>query len=147
MSDTTDTVEGDWPSWVREHQVCWELGPIQEMVQGKGVQQTGYALKLFGRFDPAAEGGAEAVARSIYERLRALVAEATRSMPAGTLVQVGPPGRAVLPPESPLVVEAELTVVATFAPADRERRPASEARELVAALEERLRSMGLRKRG
>jgi hypothetical protein len=146
MSKTTDMVQDDWASWIREHQVCWELAPNQEMVQGKGVQQTGYAFKLFGRVDSAAEGGAEAVARGVYERLRALVAEATRSMPAGTLVQMGPPGRAVLPPESPLAVEAELTVVATFAHADRER-PASEARELVAALEERLRSIGLRKRG
>jgi hypothetical protein len=148
MSGTPHTLEGDWASWVREHQVCWELAPVQEMVKGlKGlrVQQTGYALKLFGRFDPGAQDGAEAVARNIYERLRTLATEVIRSMPVPAIVQVAPPGRAVVPMESRLVMEVELTVVAS---PDRPGRPlpSGEVRRLIGLVEDSLRSMGLKKR-
>ena len=146
MSGTPLTFDGDWPSWVQEHQVCWELSAVQEMVKGHGLQQTGFALKLFGRFDPRAEDDASAVARSIHERLRMLAAEVARTMPVPALVQVEPPGRAVIPLESPPVVEVELAVVASPPHPDRPLPPA-ELRRVIGMVEARLRSLGLKKRG
>ena len=146
MSGTPLTFDGDWPSWVQEHQVCWELSALQEMVKGYGLRQTGYSLKLFGRFDPRGEDDASAVARSIHERLRMLAAEVARTMPVPALVQVGPPGRAVIPAESPLVVEVELAVVASPPHPDRPLPPA-ELRRAIGMVEATLRSLGLRKRG
>jgi hypothetical protein len=151
MSGTThafegDWPEGDWPSWITEHQVCWELAPILEMVTGRGVQQTAYALKLFGRFDPGAHDDTEAVVRSIHKRLRILAADAIRCLPVGPLVQVEPAGRAVIPAESALVVEVELTVLAS-PPHPDQPLPPPDVRGLIVALEDRLRSMGLKKRG
>ena len=146
MSGTPRTFDGDWPSWVEEHQVCWELSAVQEMVKGHGLQQTGFALKLFGRFDPRAKDDASAVARSIHERLRMLAAEVARAMPVPALVQVEPPGRAVIPVESPLVVEVELAVVASPPHPDRPLPPA-ELRRVIGMVEARLRSLGLKKRG
>lgn len=146
MSGTPRTFDGDWPSWVEEHQVCWELSVVQEMVKGQGLQQTGFALKLFGRFHPRAEDDASAVARSIHERLRMLAAEVTRAMPVAALVQVEPPGRALVPAESPLVVEVELAVVASPPHPDRPL-PTAELRRAIGMVEATLRSLGLKKRG
>jgi hypothetical protein len=146
MSETPRTLDGDWPSWVREHKVCWELSPHQDMVKGRRVQQTGYALKLFGRFDPRAEDDASAAARSIHERLRMLAAEVARALPVPALVQVQPPGRAVIPAESPFVVEVELAVIASPPHPDRPLPPA-ELRRVIGTVEARLRSLGLRKKG
>jgi len=145
MSGTPRTFDGDWPSWIEEHQVCWELSAVQEMVKGHRLQQTGFALTLFGRLDPRAEDDASAAARSIYERLRMLAAEVGRAMPVPALVQVQPPGRAVIPAESPLVVEVELAVVASPPHPDRPLPPA-ELRHAIEMIEARLRSLGLKKR-
>jgi hypothetical protein len=145
MSATSRAAEVDLPAWVREHEACWELAPVHEMVKGRGVQQTGYALKLFGRFDPAAQDDDEAIARGIYERLGSVATEVMRFVPAHSLVQVQPFGRAVIPNERRLAVEVELTVVAS--PAHPEHPlPSGEVRRLIAMLEERLRSIGLKKR-
>jgi hypothetical protein len=99
MSDTTQTREGDWSSWVRDHQVCWELKPAQEMVKGHGLLQTGFELKLFGCFDPRPEDDVTPIRRSIHERLRTLVGEVAGAMPVRPLMQVEPPGRVVITPE------------------------------------------------
>ena len=145
MSETPPTLDGDWPSWVQEHKVCWELSPRQEMVKGHRVQPTGYALKLFGRFDPRGEDDASAVARSIHERLRLLAAEVARAMPVPALVQVEPPGRAVIPVEKPFVVEVELAVSVSPPHPDRPLPPA-ELRRVIGIVEARLRSLGLKKK-
>jgi hypothetical protein len=146
MSETPPTLGGDWPSWIEEHEVCWELSAVQEMVKGHGLQQTGYALKLFGRFDPRTEDDASAVARSIHERLRMLAVEVARAMPVPALVQVEPPGRAVIPVEPSLVLEVELAVVAS-PPHPDHRLPPTELRRVIGTIEARLRSLGLKKRG
>jgi hypothetical protein len=146
MSETPRTLDGDWPSWVQEHQVCWELGPVQETVKGHGLQQTGYALKLFGRFSPRAESDGSEAIRTIYERLRMLAEEVRRSMPVPALVQVQPGGRAVIPAEMPFVVEVELAAVASPPDSDRPLPPA-ELRRAIDTIEAMLRSLGLKKRG
>jgi len=145
MSDTTPTREGDWSSWVRDHQVCWELKPAQEMVKGHGLRQTGFELKLFGCFDPRPEDDVTPIRRSIHERLRTLVGEVAGAMPVRPLMQVEPPGRVVIPAQLPLVVEVELSVLAS--PPDPDRLlPPAEVQRLIGLVEDRLRSMGLRKR-
>ena len=145
MSETPPTLDGDWPSWVQEHKVCWELSPLQEMVKGRRVQRTGYALKLFGRFNPRAENDASTVARSIHERLRMLAADVARAMPVPALVQVEPPGRAVIPVEKPFVVEVEVTVSVSPPHPDHPLPPA-ELRRVIGIVEARLRSLGLKKK-
>jgi hypothetical protein len=66
-------------------------------------------------------------------------------MPMPALVQVQLPGRAVIPAESPLVVEVKLAVVASAPHSDRPRPPA-ELRRVIGMIEARLRSLGLKKR-
>lgn len=141
MSGNPYPLQGDWPSWVREHRVCWELAAFREKVKNKGLLQTGYALKLCGSFAPSAQQDPEAVAGSIYERLRTLAAEVIQSMPMSPLVQVEPPGRAIVSTGSPLV-EVELTVVAS-PPRSSDPLPAPELRRLIKVVEDRLRAMGV----
>jgi len=144
MSGTPRTFDGDWPSWVEHHEVCWELSAFQEMVKDHGLRQTGFALKLFGRLDPRAMDHAPAAARSIHERLRLLANDALEALPVHAMVQA--PGRAVVRMESPIVVEVELTVIAS-PPDPAHPLPPTEVKRLIAALGDRLRSMGLKKRG
>jgi hypothetical protein len=60
-------------------------------------------------------------------------------------MQVEPPGRVVIPAQLPLVVEVELSVLAS--PPDPDRLlPPAEVQRLIGLVEDRLRSMGLRKR-
>ena len=145
MSETLPTPDVDLRDWVRKHQVCWELAPLREQVKGHGVQQTGYCLRLFGRIDRPAQADNEAVARGIYDRLRMLVAEAMRSVPVDSLIQVQPFGRVVLRLEPRLIAEQEFALVASPADPDHPLPPA-EVRRLIAVVEEKLHSMGLKKR-
>jgi hypothetical protein len=127
------------------HEVSWEITPVLEQVKGRGVEQTGHALKLFAPIDVAA-GETEPIARPVYERLRRLAMEAVQLLPANLLVQVEPPGRAVVSPGTPFVVEVQLTLLAS-APHPGHPLPAVEVRRLIALLETKLCSMGLKKRG
>lgn len=142
-SDTAREPGAELSAWVRDHQVRWELAPVQEMVKGLGVQHTGYSLKLFGRL-PAGARGDVAAARSVYARLHTLAAQAVQSLSVRAVLRVEPPGRAVVTVESQLVVEVELAIVAS--PAEPESRlPPAEVRRVIGLVEARLRSMGLRK--
>ncbi len=145
-SEATYTTEVDSAAWVAEHQVCWELFPVQEMVKGHGLQHTGYALQMFGRFDRGAHDDWAAMARSIHERLRLLANDALEALPVHPMLQAAPAGRAVVRMESPIVVEVELTVIAS-PPDPAHPLPPAELKHLIAALGDRLRSMGLKKRG
>jgi hypothetical protein len=145
MNETSPTPDVDLRAWVRKHQVCWELAPMREQVKGHGVQQTGYCLKLFGRIERPARADNRAAAREIYDRLRMLVADAMRSVPVDSVIQVQPFGRVVLPVEPRLIVEQEFVLVAS--PADPDHAlPPDEVRRLIAVVEEKLHSMGLKKR-
>jgi hypothetical protein len=145
MSETSPTPDVDLRAWVRKHQVCWELAPMRELVKGHGVHQTGYCLRLFGRIERPARADNQAVARGIYDRLRMLVAEAMRSVPVDSQIQVQPFGRVVLRLEPRLIVEQEFALVAS--PADPDHPlPPDEVRRLIAVVEEKLHSMGLKKR-
>jgi hypothetical protein len=145
MSVADELQHADLIAWCREHEVCWEIAPVLERVKGRGVDQTGYALKLFAPLG-VGPGDTEPVARPIFERLRRLALEALHALPVPSLLQVEPAGRAVVSPGSPLVVELQLTLVAS-PPHPGNPLPAAEVRRLIAVLETRLRSMGLRKRG
>jgi hypothetical protein len=145
MSETSPTPDVDLRDWVRKHQVCWELAPLHEQVKGHGVQQTGYCLKLFGRIERPARADNQTVARGIYDQLRMLVAEAMRAVPVDSLIQVQPFGRVVLPVEARLIIEQEFALVAS--PADRDHPlPPAEVRRLIAEVEKKLLSMGLKRR-
>lgn len=108
------------------------------------MQQTGYALTLFGRLD-IAKGDTEAAARRIYERLRTLALMALASLPVQPLLQVQPFGRAVIRPDPRSTVDVELSVIASPPHPEHTLAP-TDARQLVAALEAKLCSMGLKKR-
>jgi hypothetical protein len=131
---TSHVLEGDPRKWVRAHQGCWEWAPVSEMVKGVGVQPTGRALTLYGRFAPSTEDDA-AAGPLIYQGLRELASTALRSAPA-TTIAVRPPGRAVIPSEPSLVVEVELSLVTGPEPQPR----------FVAAVEEQLRALGFIRR-
>ena len=132
-------------AWAKEHKVAWELAPLREVVKGHGVEQTGYELGLFARFDLAAQDDDEAVARTLYEGLRDLAQEVLRSLPAQTEYQLEPFSKEVWPSESGSTIEVELTVIVSPPPSDPSHSSA-EPRHDVAALEKSLRSMGLPKR-
>ena len=133
------------PGWVMEHQVSFELALVQEYVKGHGLQQTGQLLRLFGRFDPRNVDDPVDVARSIHERLHALALEALRDLPVPSLMQVEAFGRVVVPLDAPLLMDVQLTVVAS--PAGKERQlPHSELRPVIKLVDDRLRALGLKTR-
>ncbi len=57
-------------AWVRDHRVCWEMAPLDEM-SGLGRLQVGYELSLFARGVPG-ERLEAAAAADLYEKLSAL---------------------------------------------------------------------------
>ncbi len=134
-------------AWVAEHKVCWEIGPLREFVKGHGLEQTGYELTLFGRFDPAAQEDDDAAAVGVYEGLHALAMELIHAFPdSHSVIEVLPFDRAVhLRPEAGFASEVELTVVASPAHPS-EALTAAEAQKRIAAAEDKLRSMGLHKK-
>jgi hypothetical protein len=141
----SQTSEADPHAWVKEHQASFELGPVQEHVKGHGMQQTGHALKLFGRLDTRAVGDPVEAAWRIHERMLALAFEALRDLPVPALMQVEPFGRAIVPLDAPLLLEVQLTVVAS--PPGKERQlPSSELRRVIELVDARLRALGLKKR-
>jgi hypothetical protein len=145
MTNDAATPEADLPTFSRQHLASFELTPFQETVKGHGVQHTGYALRLFARFDPGAERDPAGAAREVREHLCLLATEALGALPVRLLVQMQPGGRAVVAPDAPQALEAELTVIAS--PPDSGRLlPPAEVRQLAAPLEDRLRALGLRKR-
>jgi hypothetical protein len=139
------TSEAVPPEWVKEHQVSFELAPVQEYVKGHGLQPTDQSLRLFGRFDPRAVNHPVDVAWSIHERLHALALEALRDLPVPALMQVEPFGRGVVPLDAPLLLEVQLTVVASHAGKERQLPPA-ELRRVMQLVDDRLRAQGLKKR-
>jgi hypothetical protein len=145
MNAMPQTSEADPHAWVKEHQVSFELAPVQEQVKGRGLQPTGQALRLFGRFDPRAVDDPAGVAWSIHERLHALALESLRDLPVTALMQAEPFGRGVVPLEAPLLIDVQLTIVAS--PAGQERQlPPPELRRVIQLVDDRLRALGLRKR-
>ena len=145
MNAIPQTSEAVPPEWVKEHQVSFELVPVQEHVKGHGLQQTGQSLRLFGRFDPRGVDDPVEVARSIYGRLHALALEALRDLPVTALMQVEPFGRGVVPLDAPLMIDVQLMVVAS--PDGKERQlPLSELRQVIKLVDDRLRALGLKKR-
>jgi len=105
--------------------------------------QTGYEFVLFGRFHPTGRDDYEA-ARTLHEGLRALALEALGPAPPDVLLCVLPLSHVVVPADEGSAVEVELTV--TGSPAHSGQPPApAEARQRIAALEARLRAMGLHK--
>lgn len=144
-TDAAHTTEEDFAAWLTEHRVAWELHPMQEMVKGQGLRQTGYTLQLFGRFDPGVHHDPAATAQSVHGRLRLLANDALEELPVRLMVQVAP-ARAVVRMESPIVVEVEFTVVG-FPPDPAHPLPPAELKRVIARLEDKLRSLGLKKRG
>ncbi len=61
----------DVAAWARDHDACFELGPLVEMVRGRRVQ-VGFTLGLYARLPLKTGPGPEreAAARAIWERLR-----------------------------------------------------------------------------
>jgi hypothetical protein len=146
MTTTPETPLLDTLAWVTSHKVCWELVALNEGVKGRGVRQTGYLLTLYGRLYPAAEGDGEPRGPTIHQRLHALAAEALRALPIPVLVDAQPFGRLVVTPDSTFIVDVELSVAGSPPHPDHPRPPA-EVKGAIRVLEEKLRSMGLRKRG
>ena len=133
------------PEWVKEHKASFELASFQEYVKGRGLQPTGQSLRLFGRFDPSAVGDPVEVARSIHERLHALALDALRDLPVTAVMRVEPLSRGVVPLDEPLMIDVQLTVVAS--PDGREQQlPPSELRRVIQLVDDRLRALGLKKR-
>ena len=58
--------------WIRDHKVCWEIGPLVEMAHGQKVQ-VGYELRLFARHTPgtAADPGCRECA-DLFAKERAI---------------------------------------------------------------------------
>jgi len=125
--------------------VGWRLGPYREHVKEHGVVQTGYELVLFGRFVPAAGDDLAAIARSLHENLRALALEALGPAPPEFFLCVLPSNHWIVPAERRFTIEVELVVIASLVHPDRPPAPA-ETRRRVAAVEARLRAMGLHKK-
>ena len=145
-SEAPHAVEVELRAWVKEHKASWELAPLKEMVQGRGMHQTGYVLKLFGRIDHRRKDRTDAVAHGAYDRLRALAEEVIRSLPGAAVVQLQPPVRAMVADDTRLVLEAELTILAS-PPHPEAPLPPAELRRLVVLVEGTLHALGLKRRG
>ena len=68
MSVASTAERQDAVRCIRTHDVRWELVPLDELVQGRGLQQTGYVLRLFGRLPLAGQNGSKLLVETIYER-------------------------------------------------------------------------------
>lgn len=142
VGSTTD--RQDMVRWIRTHDVRWELAPRDELVQGRGLQQTGYVLRLFGRLPLPGRKGSERLVETIHQRLHAMATEALRVVPPDFRVDVQSLSRVVVTRTSTFTVDVELTAVGSPAHLD-DARPPEEQRRLIGVLEAKLRSMGLRK--
>src|SRR4030095_7572291 len=134
----------DRREWVNAHKVCWEIEPLRELVEGQGVQQTGYELRLFGRIDHlSGEEAARALVR-VHGELCELALDVLASLPEShALIHVRPFDRTVhMRPENAFAPEIELAVVA-YPRHPAEPMTAAEAQGRIAAVEEKLRGLGL----
>jgi hypothetical protein len=145
MKTMAYTLEAVPPDWVKEHQVSFEFAHFQEYVKGLGLQHTGQLLNLFGRFDPRAVDDPVAAARSIQERLHALALTALRDLPVSSLLRVESFGRAVVPLDAPLLMDVQLTAVASPDGKGPEL-PLAELRGIVKLVTDRLLALGLKRR-
>jgi hypothetical protein len=118
-------------------------GSAQGARQAPWRRADGYELVLFGRFHPTGRDDYEA-ARTLHEGLRALALEALGPGPPDLVLSVLPINRVVVPADKQSGVEVELTVIGSPTRSGQAPDPA-EARQSIAALESRLRAMGLRK--
>ena len=146
MSVASAAERQDTVRWIRTHDVRWELAPLDELVQGRGLQQTGYVLRLFGRLPLAGQNGSTLLVETIYQRLHVLATEALRAIPPDVRVDVQPfPGVVARGSRLTVTVDVELIALGSAAPADG-ARPAEELRRAIGVLEAELRSMGLRRK-
>lgn len=135
----------DWRAWVGAHKVCWEIEPLREHVEGHGVQQTGYELRLFGRLDHLGEEEDGQAARlRVHHGLRELALDVLASFPEPhALVQLRPFDQSVhLWREGSFVAEIELAIVVYPRHPAQPMTPA-EAQSRIAAVEAKLRALGL----
>src|SRR5262245_60738547 len=134
----------DCGAWVQTHRVCWEIEPLGELVEGHRLQQTGYQLHLFGRLDLRGEDETERARLRVHEGLRELALDVLASIPEPhALIEVQPFDGAVhIRPETSFVAEVECAVVA-YPRHPAEPIPAAEAQGRIAAVEEKLRGLGL----
>jgi len=60
-------------TWIRDHRICWELGPLVES-DGRVRMQVGYELHLFAQHGPGGPSVMPGCAerRDLYERMRAV---------------------------------------------------------------------------
>jgi hypothetical protein len=133
----------DRRQWVNAHKVCWELEPLRELVEGHGVQQTGYELRLFGWLDHLPAEQAEQAMLRVHGELREFALDVLASCPEPhALLHVRPFDRTVhMRPENAFAPEIELAVVA-YPRHPVEPMAAAEAQGRIAAVEERLRALG-----
>jgi hypothetical protein len=100
-------VKSDLAAWARDHEVCFELGPLVEMVKGRRVQ-VGFTLGLYARLPLKTGPGPEreAAARAIWERLREIAQSLAPRKGSRARVEVeGPRAAAFFDPGGRLLPE------------------------------------------
>jgi hypothetical protein len=135
--------DADTRDWARRYKACWEFEVVQEMVKGTGVRPDAVALLLYAQPDPTDEDPGDRPFAAAWARLREIAGRVVPSQ-AGLHVEFEAfDASARLRPETSQTPEVMLTVrlTATHAEAAPER-----ARELRAAIEARLKQLGLHAR-
>jgi hypothetical protein len=126
---------------IREHGVCWRLGPFSEPLGGGDVVEAGYELVLLGRFHPAGPAEVDAEARALHEHLRELALQAIGDAPPDVSLCILPL-EATLTGVERLAIEVELVVIGKLAH-PHELPVAGATRQRIVELEAGLRALGL----
>jgi hypothetical protein len=95
---------------VREHQVCWEVAPINEM-RGHDRIQVGYELRLFARHAARNTSPGSMAARTLHEKMSAVAAFVAPSECRPSRCEIAPFDASFhMRPESQWQPEVQLTV-------------------------------------
>ncbi len=132
--------------WIREHRVCWELSPLQEMDHRARVP-VGYELRLFARHPPGVRADPGCLeCRDLYEKLRAIAVFALPREHRPTRYEIAPFDASFhLRPESEWVSEVQLTL--DIVHGQDYLRPIDECEQKCAReIEDRLRALGAQSR-
>jgi len=128
--------------WAERHEAAWEIAPLYETVKGEGRTQTGYELRIYAQLGSQADGALE----ELTARVRQIAQEVAQmgDLPVESEVRTYDEGEYERP-ETGFADEVVVPVLLTFS--DPEHPPvAAEAAAVIAAVESRLRDLGLKPR-
>lgn len=139
------STESDDAAWAREHQACFQVGPLVEM-RGENKVQVGFTIDLYAGLPMDKAAGAERKEESarIWDRLRSIVESLMPAEPTGARVEIEPRRLAAyLRPENDMAPEIGLRA-RVFHGDDYFKAVTPDERSRLSAVEHTLAAKGLR---